>query len=382
MSEVSFAYSAASSIKAARAKSRKINLFIGDEPLVAAFNYYAHPPATLYVYTEDGRTETVEVLTDMLSVEEGSDSARVQLKFKADVVEGTKEVIVFIADHPSVYEAREKDPIVFSVKTTANPNMPVQGASSPTMAQRALAKLAPGSPQKMVTGEGDGDEQAATTPLMGSALVDDGRGRHPIQRFEVEEPRSAEFDLEIASGVVMLTSRQNADTVSVEIPSDFRDQLLGSGTAAGSAASALGLSGPWYKKAVFYEKEFKAGPVPIVRCISFLLLVMLMVILCTRIYSGFCFPGQMIITWINYGTCGLYIIYAIWADACSIFPPTWTYAKVHGANPLCCLVFVISNTLLFALQLQVALILFLYIFESNSTIWKYDCVAMFADDET
>ena len=92
--------------------------------------------------------------------------------------------------------------------------------------------------------------------------------------------------------------------MSVEIPSDFRDQLLGSGTAAGSAASALGLSGPWYKKAVFYEQEFKAGPVPIVRCISFLGFVLLMIILCMRIDSGFCFPGQMVITWINYGTCG------------------------------------------------------------------------------
>mmetsp|Transcript_17909 Transcript_17909/g.46954 ORF Transcript_17909/g.46954 Transcript_17909/m.46954 type:complete len:382 (+) Transcript_17909:203-1348(+) len=381
MSEVSFAYSGASSIKAARAKSRKINLFIGDDPLIAAFQYYAEPPATLYVYTEDGRTETVEVLTDMLTVEEDSKSARVQLKFKAGMLEGTKEVIVFVADHPDVYEAREKDPIIFSITTSANPNAPVQLASSPTLKNnRALAKMMPGSSLK---GGPMGDEIAATTPLMGSPHSDDGRGRHPIQRFEVEEPRNAEFDLEIAQGVVVLTSRQNADAISVEIPSDFKDQLLGSGTAGGSAAAALGLSGPWYKKATFYEKEYKAGPVPIMRCIAFLGFLNNMIILCTRIQRGpFCLPGQLIITWINYGICCAYIIYAVWADACSLFPPTWTYAKVHGANPFWCVVFIISTTLLFALQLQVVLIMVLYSYESNSTIWKYDCSAIFGDDQT
>ena len=90
----------------------------------------------------------------------------------------------------------------------------------------------------------------------------------------------------------------------MEIPSDLRDQLLGSGTAAGSAVSALGLSGPWYKKAMFYEREFKAGPVPIARCIGFIGLLLLMIILFTRLQSGLCFPGQVVITWTNYGACG------------------------------------------------------------------------------
>ena len=90
----------------------------------------------------------------------------------------------------------------------------------------------------------------------------------------------------------------------MEIPSDLRDQLLGSGTAPGSAASALGLSDMWYKKAVFYEREYKCGPIPIVRCISFLLLFMLMAILATRIDSGLCLAGQREIIWVNYVVCG------------------------------------------------------------------------------
>ena len=47
---------------------------------------------------------------------------------------------------------------------------------------------------------------------LGVMYADDGRGRHPSDQFEIEEPRHAEFGLEIASGTLVLRSRQNAGT--------------------------------------------------------------------------------------------------------------------------------------------------------------------------
>ena len=129
----------------------------------------------------------------------------------------------------------------------------------------------------------------------------------------------------------------------------------------------------WNKERLYID-EWRTPliPIPLWRGIATIVLIFTFALGCSWI-STLCTEGSKFICVICLLACCFYFGWAIWWDTSYAVPPTWTFIKLQGFNPVWVIIWLLYNTMLIGFAAFMVVVTLVINFADLQEIFQWEC---------